>query len=150
MEALHHARPFAKTVYFDGLRGIMASIVCIHHWVLLVDYLKTSTFSSMNRYPIAILWNGKIAVLTFYVLSGRVLATSLFKSLPTQKGKLASVFIRRPFRLFLPALGIVLTNYVLWKLNLYENAAEPGSLLWTSYFQFFSRMNNEHIPSELL
>lgn len=98
---------------------------------------QTSTFSSMNRYPIAILWNGKIAVLIFYVLSGRVLATSLFKSLPTQKGKLARVLIRRPFRLFLPALGIVLTNYVLWKLNLYENAAEPGSLLWTSYFQLF-------------
>ncbi len=127
----------SKSAYLDGLRGVMAFIVCIHHWTMLVDFYKAKAFVDANSYPIAILWNGRIAVLTFYILSGRVLASSILRSVRGQEDKLASAFLRRPFRLFLPALAATLCSYVVWRLGLYNNAATPGSVLWSAYFQIF-------------
>ncbi|KXT09591.1 hypothetical protein AC579_2506 [Pseudocercospora musae] len=75
---------------------------------------------------VRLIWTGgNAAVHTFFVLSGYVLSISMLRKLSStssgmdaasQYRSLVSSFIRRPFRLFVPVLGVSLVTAMCWHL----------------------------------
>lgn len=101
----------------DGLRGIAALVVVIHHCMLTVPELSKSVTDAhahdvgsltwwVTHTPVHLLWDGTEAVFVFFVLSGFVL------SLPIAEGRGAAwmaYYPRRLCRLYIPAAaGLVL------------------------------------------
>jgi peptidoglycan/LPS O-acetylase OafA/YrhL len=99
----------------DGLRGVAALVVVVHH-VLMTDaglaapYLvdgarPTGLAARLLVYtPLHLLWNGTVAVFVFFVLSGYVLA------LPAARGRGIdwwAYYPRRAVRLYLPVAAAV-------------------------------------------
>ncbi len=110
--------------YLDGLRGVAALIVIFHHAMLALhpaygDY--TTHYIDRNQIvplaPLALLWQGNIAVCIFFVLSGYVLARMTLRS----QGTLAGLVSRRIVRLGVPIFAALFFGYLLWKLHLYAN-----------------------------
>ncbi len=132
----HHHSPFArsqaprvKLAYFDGLRGIAAFVVCILHFLEASCLYHTPLFTELSRWPIFILWNGPLAVMLFYMLSGRVLGLSFLNK--DSLAPLASAFIRRPLRLALPLQAGTLLAFVSSRLGLYNyESVEVHSCWW--------------------
>ncbi|MEM9170185.1 MAG: acyltransferase [Pseudomonadota bacterium] len=65
---------------FDGLRGVAAFVVVIHHYLCLlhpelIPGMSDETVGWIDG-PYHILWNGRFAVMVFFVLSGFVIAAS--------------------------------------------------------------------------
>jgi peptidoglycan/LPS O-acetylase OafA/YrhL len=97
---------------FDGLRGIAAVIVMVHHTLLTIPFwcevIYRSTHRStlqilLNYSPTNLLWAGRPSVLVFFALSGFVLALLFLGRNPT-----AIDFIgRRIVRIYVPYAGIV-------------------------------------------
>ncbi|QHT55076.1 acyltransferase [Cellulomonas sp. H30R-01] len=98
----------------DGLRGVAALVVVVHHSfltsaVLLGPYLKDPVRFDpwtwqwfLTATPLHLLWDGTSAVFVFFVLSGLVLA------LPAASGAPARwdvYYVRRLLRLYLPVWG---------------------------------------------
>lgn len=87
----------------DSLRGLAASIVVFHHFVLLRDT------TSYSKFVLHVMFNGHSAVILFFVLSGFVLA------LPIARGTAQPYtvyLVRRVCRIYLPylaALSLALT-----------------------------------------
>lgn len=98
----------------DGLRGVAALVVVVHHSLLtsammLGPYLKEPVRFDpwtwqwfLTATPLHLLWDGTSAVFVFFVLSGLVLA------LPAASGAPARwdvYYVRRLLRLYLPVWG---------------------------------------------
>jgi peptidoglycan/LPS O-acetylase OafA/YrhL len=103
-----------KLHYLDGIRGWAAFSVAIFH--LFDKIYKDLNFRLPTRNHLEtflfrfIIWNGRLSVTIFFVLSGRVIALSY---LNTKNPKnLVSSMIRRPFRLFIPVLASYLLHYL--------------------------------------
>lgn len=108
-------RPVApRLTSLDGLRGVAALVVVVHHSlltsaVLLGPYLKEPVRFDpwswqwfLTATPLHLLWDGTSAVFVFFVLSGLVLA------LPAASGAPARwdvYYVRRLLRLYLPVWG---------------------------------------------
>lgn len=99
----------------DGLRGLAALVVLIHHAMLTSAVFSqpaegTSPLTYLLTYtPLRVLWEGKGAVYVFFVLSGVVLALAITGS---KTFSWASYYPQRLVRLYIPvwaalALGIV-------------------------------------------
>jgi peptidoglycan/LPS O-acetylase OafA/YrhL len=108
----------------DGLRGIAAFVVVVHHCLL-----TSSTFAKPYQHfgvhtrraatvvtytPLHLFWDGTGAVLVFFVLSGFVL------TLPWLQGsslrRWVAYYPQRALRLYLPAVGSVVLALVLYEL----------------------------------
>jgi len=124
----------------DGLRGLAASVVLIHH-ALLASAPKLAVLygphhasqvplrGSLNWLvfytPLHIFWAGPEFVAVFFVLSGFVLALPVVKS---GRVRLASYYPSRLLRLYLPvwvALGFAVLMHVV-----VSHAAIPGASRW--------------------
>lgn len=106
----------------DGLRGVAASTVVIHHAALVVPVISTlyiehanpSPFSAawwLFRTPLRILMPGHEAVLVFFVLSGFVLTLPITINKMSGR-KILAYYGRRLLRLYLPvwaAIGVALS-----------------------------------------
>lgn len=136
LNQMSHASPAPRKLrHFDGLRGVMASIVCAAHWQHIFNYPRSEFFQSIGRTPLAVLFDGRLAVVIFFILSGRVLAVGLLRS-GTLHEKLPSAFIRRPFRLLLPILPAAFFGLVLFRLGCYH-ITDPASFespWWNAVF----------------
>lgn len=96
----------------DAIRGIAATIVVFHHYLLtqIDNYTVVSNHVRRFLQLIEPIWGGHAAVLLFFVLSGLVLA------LPYLNGKpqpYSSYLVRRIFRIYVPylaALALALTG----------------------------------------
>jgi peptidoglycan/LPS O-acetylase OafA/YrhL len=122
------------TAYLDGLRGFAALIVYIHHHELKAHEASGQTkifetgFGYEGNYHFAafpgirqFLGGGHLAVSTFFVLSGYVLALKPLNLIQAgdlvQFGDhLASSFFRRWIRLFLPLIITTLVYITTWHL----------------------------------
>ncbi len=117
--------------YLDGLRGLAAMVVVLHHF-MLAFYPATYTgnqqhshFSNLHydvfiaHSPLNIFVNGSFAVCIFFVLSGMVLSRQflLTKNLEVISEQAA----RRYFRLIIPIFFSSLLAYLLVQFNLFSN-----------------------------
>jgi peptidoglycan/LPS O-acetylase OafA/YrhL len=109
-----------RILYLDGLRGVLAVIVFLHHFFYIYypelifggDYASFSTsgtFGALKMFaltPISILYNPGFAIHFFFLLSGYVQTQSFYLN-----GNAASIqrsVLKRYFRLALPTLVVVL------------------------------------------
>lgn len=110
-----------STAFLDGLRGLAALLVYISHqhpWWYGIGNDLNNGFGyhgemSFATFPFirTVLTGGNAAVAIFFVLSGYVLSIAPLRVIrdgdrAKAHRRLVSAFIRRPFRLFIPALGI--------------------------------------------
>lgn len=109
-----------RVTSLDGLRGVAALVVLVHHTFLTQPSLAAPYFDPtpsgdglswwMTYTPLHLLWAGTEAVFVFFVLSGLVLALPAVKS---GRFNLRGYYPRRLLRLYLPvwaAIGLA----VLW------------------------------------
>ncbi|MBP9068639.1 MAG: acyltransferase [Bacteroidia bacterium] len=127
------------------MRGILAFIVVIHHFVLLfypklyygsyylTDY-ETDPHSMgllIANTPLNIFMNGNWAVCMFLLLSGFVL--SLRYNATNDITIIQDSFFKRYFRLTIPILGTVLLVYVLHRSGLFKSAHYPRTVTEFSF-----------------
>ncbi|MFT4230019.1 MAG: acyltransferase [Microbacterium sp.] len=96
----------------DGLRGVAALIVVVHHSLLVSPALAAAYYGgeiegTLHRLavytPLHLLWGGKEAVVVFFVLSGLVLVMAM----RSRSFDWFSYFPSRLVRLYLPVAGAV-------------------------------------------
>ncbi|MFB9994443.1 acyltransferase family protein [Deinococcus oregonensis] len=91
----------------EGLRGLAALVVVIHHHLLvlptLFPYAENATgLAAVFLYsPVHLVWAGGEAVLLFFVLSGFVLSLSTWEGHPL---KMPEFIIKRIWRIWIPCL----------------------------------------------
>jgi peptidoglycan/LPS O-acetylase OafA/YrhL len=117
----------------DGLRGLAALIVVIHHSLLVVPglaapYFGQSTQSSIQELltysPLHLLWAGTEAVFLFFVLSGIVLT----RMAAARDFSWASYFSSRILRLYAPTFAAVVLGFVIISLTAHNPAPESNWL----------------------
>ncbi|MBF4570174.1 acyltransferase [Plantibacter sp. VKM Ac-2880] len=112
-------RPSARISGLDGLRGIAAFVVLVHHSLLLSQpfiepYRDPRAGGNdglmwwLTYTPLHLLWDGTVAVFIFFALSGFVLA------LPARKGHTnwKAYYPARMVRLYLPVWAAVALSFV--------------------------------------
>src|SRR3954470_23660048 len=107
------ARRSNRLPSLDGLRGLAALVVVVHHCALTVPALAAQMFGPDNSSPAwwlawtpaYLLWAGREAVLVFFVLSGFVL--SLPRLSGGKSGRWASYYRKRMVRLYVPVVAAV-------------------------------------------
>ena len=114
---------FSRRIYaLDGLRGLAALVVVIHHHFLTIPWFSQrelnpvppfeyprnfSDYRFLLEYtPLRLIHSGSEAVVLFFVISGYVLIFSL-------ENNFASYVRRRLFRLYIPILGSLLLAVLL-------------------------------------
>ena len=108
----------------DGLRGLAALVVVVHHALLVTPALAAAYRENvihpdgwvwwMVETPLHLAWNGPAAVILFFVISGFVL------SLPFTGGSAPAwrhYFPRRLVRLYLPVWGAVAFALILYTMT---------------------------------
>jgi peptidoglycan/LPS O-acetylase OafA/YrhL len=110
-----HAQRYAA---LDGLRGVAALVVVIHHGFLTSPVLADAYVSLgrpptwaqiLTTTPLHVIWAGKEAVAVFFVLSGVVLTLPRLK--PDPDSWLA-YYPKRMVRLYVPIIAAVLMSIV--------------------------------------
>lgn len=111
-----------KLGYLEGIRGIAAIIVVLHHYILAFYPAMSSAIESqihnetsyfeevMAQIPLNIFYNGGFAVCIFFILSGYVLSNKYHQS--NDYKVLIQYATKRYFRLLVPVSVSVLLAYV--------------------------------------
>jgi peptidoglycan/LPS O-acetylase OafA/YrhL len=103
-----------KLGYMDGLRGVAAGVVVLHHFALAFHPEFVAAIS-----PLTLLFAGHFAVCIFFCISGFVLSYKFFE---TGRGEVVtSGAVRRYFRLMPLVLTAVMISYLLLRFGLYHN-----------------------------
>jgi peptidoglycan/LPS O-acetylase OafA/YrhL len=135
----------------DGLRGFAASNVILHHYAAaftpsLLTQIYPEIFIAENTKPhyslisyfplVTLLYNGHLAVMIFFALSGYILVHPHYtESNPTKT--LLRRLLARYLRLNTPVSIALLLSYILYSHNLYFNADAStisGSTRWLGTF----------------
>lgn len=107
----------------DGLRGLAAAVVLIHHCLLTspglafaVDSRRTDALDPWIWWatytPLHLLWAGREAVYVFFILSGFVLALPFFGG---RRQKWVNYYAKRAIRIYLPVwASVVLALISVW------------------------------------
>ncbi len=106
-------RPVARLASLDGLRGLAAFVVVVHHGALTLPSLAAQFLAPdpaspawwLTHTPAYLVWAGREAVLVFFVLSGLVLALPRLASGRT--GGWSSYYRKRMLRLYVPVFAAV-------------------------------------------
>ncbi len=121
----------------DGLRGVAALIVVIHHTLLAASPALANTYLPNNGFhgptwawllsetPLHILWAGPEMVLIFFVLSGYVLAIPAVRL--ASRWFDSSYYPRRIARLYVPAWFAIALGGLLHELHRHR---VPGASWW--------------------
>tara|TARA_R110001592_G_scaffold20926_25_gene84895 strand:- start:23128 stop:24213 length:1086 start_codon:yes stop_codon:yes gene_type:complete len=95
----------------NSLRGIAALIVVFNHMFISVAFHYFISNEEFQNSPIFHLFNARLAVLFFFILSGFVLSLSYITG---KNIKYKTYIIRRFFRIYVPFIIITLTTILLW------------------------------------
>ncbi|KAI9135883.1 hypothetical protein BKA69DRAFT_1129683 [Paraphysoderma sedebokerense] len=110
----------SKLLYLEGIRGVAALSVAIFHFIR--DIAPEVIYSSelwWKYTPLALFWAGEVSVGIFFVLSGRVLALSYYKT--AKIDNLISACLRRPIRLGIPLWFANLVVGILVRMKALDN-----------------------------
>lgn len=112
------ARP-GRLAGLDGLRGVAALVVLVHHSLLLTPALmgvyddpsapRSALVQWVSATPLHLLWDGEVAVQVFFVLSGFVLTLAATRS----AHRWGPYYPQRLLRLYLPVCAAVALAAVL-------------------------------------
>ena len=129
--------PVSRLRALDGLRGVAAVVVLLHHAFLTVPVLARPYYVTeaaardsplvwaLIHTPLHLAWAGTEAVYIFFVLSGLVLALPVLRS---ASFSWLEYFPRRAARLYLPVAAAVLWGLLLvWRVPR-DNTSARG--LW--------------------
>lgn len=114
----------------DGLRGVAALIVVVHHSLLVSPNLAAAYYEGeveglaaniVTYSPLHLLWGGKEAVIVFFVLSGLVLVLAM-RSI---RFDWFSYFPSRMIRLYLPIVGAVALTALILLIPVGDGPASP-------------------------
>jgi peptidoglycan/LPS O-acetylase OafA/YrhL len=154
--------PRRELAFLDGLRGIMASVVVVHHFcctffpVLVfgqdehgfpndvssnedssIAYLgkRLPYDEEVSRSPLAIFWAGKFAVGVLFIMSGHVVALRYLKT--GDADVITKSAVCRIPRLAIPALGALLFALLLASAHTYSNlkVAEISGSDWLYHYK---------------
>jgi len=138
-------KPTNKIFYLDGIRGVAAFMVVIHHFLLAFYpsyYTLDKQASHINNLDVqfgmslfSVLANGDFCVCIFFVLSGYVLSRKYF--LTNQLDVLISGAQRRFVRLYIPVatalfLRLCLCSCILYIIRLCLSFLIPNGGSWSS------------------
>ncbi len=89
-------RVAGRIASLDGLRGLAATIVLLHHWLLIARPLLEGSLSwaIISQSPVKLLTAGNEAVLVFFVLSGLVVVLPVFRPGFSWMGFLSARIVR--------------------------------------------------------
>lgn len=114
--AAAHTPRAARLRSLDGLRGVAALIVVLHHSLLLIPELSAQYYTHdavdtsgpiawlLTYTPLHLIWQGQTAVYVFFVLSGIVLTLPVLTS---KNFAWRAYYPQRLLRLYLPVWGAV-------------------------------------------
>lgn len=127
-------RPAGRIGSLDGLRGIAAAVVLVHHAFLTVPPLSKSNYGLavpddvlwLTNTPLHVVWAGREAVFVFFVLSGFVLTLPALRR--TQDW--IAFFPSRAVRLYLPVTASLLVALALS--FLVPRTSDPHQALWVN------------------
>jgi peptidoglycan/LPS O-acetylase OafA/YrhL len=119
----------SRIVYLDGLRGVLAVIVFLHHFFYAFypevifggdyqSFSNTGTFTGLKLIglsPINILFNPGFAIHFFFLLSGYVQTYQFYQT--GDKSIIQRGLLKRYFRLALPTLSVVILVYCAHKFH---------------------------------
>ncbi len=124
-----------RIVALDGLRGLAAFVVLLHHCLLTSPSFAIAYRSKvppvvhdwgwaalLTYTPLHLVWDGPAAVMMFFILSGYVL-TSPFAS--GKRGGWPSYYAQRFLRLYLPVWGALL--FALIAVTVVQRHYTPGA-----------------------
>lgn len=129
--------PPGRIESLDGLRGLAALVVVVHHLLLLfpglarVEVRQPGPLSTAGRLvsmtPLHLLWAGDEAVIVFFILSGLALALPVLRP---SRFRWRSYFTSRLMRLYLPTAAAVIGALALLLLAIRPIAGDsaPGSV----------------------
>jgi peptidoglycan/LPS O-acetylase OafA/YrhL len=139
--------------YLNGLRGILAIIVFIHHYLYAFypdlvfggtseEFIsKKHSISWLMAYtPLNLVFNPGMAICFFFLLSGYVQTYHYVKT--DDPIFLQRSFIKRYFRLAIPLLAIVLLLYIFHRLHLIRKEGIP-------YHDLSSEWSKSMLPDNL-
>ncbi len=121
-----------KLRYLEGIRGLAAIIVVLHHYILA--FYPAFNFGDANQAhigngkiellfaqtPLNIIYNGGFAVCIFFILSGYVLSNAYHQ---TNNPKILIQYaIKRYFRLLVPVAASIILAYTFIKIGFMHNA----------------------------
>ncbi|MBC7517341.1 MAG: acyltransferase [Microbacteriaceae bacterium] len=137
---MNTTNPSKRLASLDGLRGIAAAIVLVHHTLLTfpglagpyrADGNAVSVWSLewwLTYTPLHLVWAGNEAVYLFFVLSGLVLTMSVLRSgTKTRAFDWITYYPRRIVRLYGPVLAAIAIGYGLLLLVPRDVVNEVGS-----------------------
>jgi peptidoglycan/LPS O-acetylase OafA/YrhL len=104
-------RPGGRIRSLDGLRGIAALVVLLHHWLLVArPWLEdTVVWAWISQSPAKLITAGNEAVLVFFVLSGLVVVLPVFRPGFSWMGFLSA----RIVRLYGPVIAALVLSVLL-------------------------------------
>jgi peptidoglycan/LPS O-acetylase OafA/YrhL len=136
-----------RLTYLQGLRGLAAMIVLVHHFAANFYPATISAHEGMPhgdwehwfwQTPLGILLAGHAAVCLFFILSGYVLSLPYFGAAGSGPDHLLAAMVKRPPRLLAMVAASMLISYFVFRLHGYFNqpAAElTGSTQLAYYFK---------------
>lgn len=138
-----------KIQYLDGLRGLAAFVVVLHHFIYAFypalflgantqTHLKEGGEVFASGSALNLLYSGNFAVCIFFVMSGFVLSYKFFQQKDHQIIKESAV--KRYVRLVVPVAFSILVAFVLMKFSLFYNqqAAVVSGSNWLGEFWRFT------------
>lgn len=134
----------SRLTYLDGLRGVLALIVFIHHFIYAFcphiifggafPEFVSSEFS-IKRFvaltPVNIVFNPGFAIQFFFLVSGYVQCRRYFKTPELQL--VQKSFLKRYFRLAIPTLAVLLLVYLFHQLQWINKSGIPVNKLSSSW-----------------
>lgn len=147
--------------FLDGLRGVLAVIVFMHHYFYAFcpdlifggsyeNYLHTGPFSPYKLAgltPLNIFFNPGMAIHFFFLLSGYVQTRNYF--IKPEISFLQKSLIKRYFRLALPILSVVILVYFFHRFFLIRKDLIPANELTSGWVKSLLP-NNLHFPKVIL
>ncbi|MGY1857875.1 acyltransferase family protein [Modestobacter sp. SYSU DS0290] len=132
LRAATGGRVSGRLASLDGLRGLAALVVVVHHCALaapvLAEQLRTPDPNAPSAWlafsPVHLFWAGGEAVLVFFVLSGLVLVKPFLRR--ARAGRWPAYYRKRMVRLYVPVFGAVVLTFAVLTLVPRTGGADWG------------------------